>query len=137
MKPPIQVMAELRMALGDLQEHVLGQAVTTAAGRDALQRTRATGEAAIGTIAVMIRDFQAEVAKELATGGYWPMATAPTEEGARILALVVRGKSVEPRVMVLRRGRWQSMPGGWLSHVIGWRPMPAEDIVAEHGGPRG
>lgn len=138
MKPPIQVAAELRMALGDLQEHVLGQgqAVTTAAGRDALQRTRATGEAAIGTIAVMVRDFQAEVAKELATGGYWPMATAPTEDGARILGLVQRGHAggravVEPRVLVRKGGRWCSLPGGWTAPVMGWRPVPAEDIVQD------
>ncbi len=137
MKPPVQVMAELRMALGDLQEHVISQPVaTSAAGRDALQRTRAAGEAAIGTIAVMIRDFQTEVAKDWALRAYRPMATAPTENGARILGLVQRGHAggravVEPRVLVRRSGRWQSLPGGWTAPVMGWLPVPAEDIVSD------
>lgn len=125
MKAPVLVAAELRAAL-------------VAAGDDppdyaGLMRA---AEAGIQTIAAMIRDFQDEVAKELATGGYWPMATAPIKDGARILGLVQRGHAggrmtVEPRVLVLKGGRWCSLPGGWTAPVLGWRPMPVEDIVTE------
>lgn len=132
MKPPVQVAAELRAALSDLPNDA----------RPASQVSvlKLAAEAAIQTIAAMVRDFQAEVAKELATGGYWPMATAPTNDGARILGLVQRGHAggravVEPRVLVHRHGRWRSVPGGWTAPVLGWRPVPAEDIVHERGGP--
>lgn len=120
MKSPVQVAAELRMVLG---------LTTGDFGPGGPYRPAA--EAAIQAIAAMVRDFRAEVAKELATGGYWPMATAPTEEGARIVGLVVRGKSLEPRVMIRRGDRWRSQPGGWESVVAGWRPVPAEDIVTD------
>lgn len=124
MKPPIQVAAELRAAIGPHHGTEVPPALMPAA------------EAAVQTITRMIRDFQAEVAKELATGGYWPMATAPTEDGARILGLVQRGHAggravVEPRVLVRKGGRWCSLPGGWTAPVMGWRPVPAEDIVQD------
>lgn len=130
MKAPVQVAAELRLALST----ATGDFGPGGAGRPA-------AEAAIQTITAMVRQFQAEVAKELATGGYWPMHTAPTEDGARILGLVDRsapGASkpiLEPRVMVRRDHLWLSVPGKWTGLVVGWRPVPAEDIVAD--GPTG
>lgn len=125
-KPPVQVAAELRLALDFLD--------TDRPEYNQLVAVRNAGDAAIKAIADMIREFQAEVAKELATGGYWPMDTAPTEEGARILGLVRRfvagGRMVmEPRVLHLEGGLWRSIPGGWSAQVRGWRPVPAEDIV--------
>ena len=125
----MQVAAELRAALA-------------AAGDDppAIVPLMHAAEAAIQTIAAMIKDFRAEVVKELTAGGYWPMDSAPTGEGDRILGLVQRGHAggrlvVEPRVLVRKGGLWQSIPGGWTALAIGWRPMPAEDIVHERGGP--
>lgn len=126
-KPPVQVAAELRLALDFLD--------TDRPEYNQLVAVRNAGNAAIKAIADMIREFQAEVQKELATGGYWPMDTAPTEEGARILGLVQRGQAyglvVEPRVLIRKSGLWQSVPGGWTALAIGWRPVPAEDIVDE------
>ena len=104
--------AALRLAQGFREQNVIGFEVASRADC-------AVNDLADIGVFIAATDSAAEAPAAAQTE-----APAPTEEGARIVGLVVRGKSLEPRVMIRHGDRWRSQPGGWESVVAGWRPVP-------------